>query len=62
MRSKLESVQIIRNDLIIDYAKDRFPHLWNEVYEHDKISQSSWYNLTPEAWTEFIEFGREYPV
>jgi hypothetical protein len=62
MNNNFEYVQIIRSDLIIDHAKDRFPHLWAEVLQHNKISESNWYTLSTEAWEEFRAFSREYPV
>lgn len=53
-----KSVQIIRNDLVHDYAQKWYPHLYEEVMEQDKIVDSSWYNLTPEAYAEYEEFFR----
>jgi hypothetical protein len=51
-------VQIIRNDLIIRHAEKRYPHLYSEVYAYDKISSSSWYSLTQEAYEEYKKFRR----
>jgi hypothetical protein len=55
-------VQIIRNDLVKRYARDKWPTLWKEVMELDSISTSSWYLLTPEAYEEFRSFSRKYPA
>jgi hypothetical protein len=53
-----KSVQIVRNGIVIDHAEKRYPHLYNEVYAHDKISSSSWYDLSPEAYNEYKKFRR----
>jgi hypothetical protein len=58
MSVSFEHVQIIRTDLIMGHGKERFPHLWEEVYNHDKVNTSNWYDLTPAAWKEFVEFSR----
>jgi hypothetical protein len=48
-------VQIIDNDLV-KRAEKEYPTLAKEVREHDKISGSSWYNLTPKAYEEWLRF------
>ena len=53
-----KSVQIIRNDLVRDYSKKRYPHLYEEVMNRDRASGSSWYDLTPEAYREYRRFCR----
>jgi hypothetical protein len=52
------SVQIIRNDLIHYHAKDRYLNLYNEIMKQDKVSNSSWYSLTHEAFIEWKKFKR----
>jgi hypothetical protein len=53
-----KSVQIIRNDMVHDHTEKRYPHLYDEVMKHDRISGSSWYDLTPEAYEEYRRFCR----
>jgi hypothetical protein len=55
-------VQIIRNDLIRLHARDKWSTLYEEVMDHDSYSTSNWYFLTEEAYEEFREFNRKYPV
>ena len=50
------SIQIIPNDDIHDYAKKRYPNLYKEVLDHDKISKSSWYELSEVAYNEYKLF------
>jgi hypothetical protein len=57
-RRNTKNVQIIRNGLVRDRAKTRYPHLYEEVTERDKVSGSSWYDLSPEAYEEFRKFCR----
>jgi hypothetical protein len=52
------SVQIVRNDLIHYHAKKRYPDLYNEVLKQDKVSNSSWYTLTHEAFIQWKKFKR----
>jgi hypothetical protein len=55
-RRNTKNVQIIRNGLVRDRAKTRYPHLYEEVTERDKVIGSSWYDLSPEAYEEFRKF------
>ena len=47
------SVQIMYNDDVKKLAKERYPHLYKEVMEHDSYSKSSWYELTKPAYEEY---------
>ena len=54
--SDLQHVQIARDNYDITHntkVKEKYPALYKEVLEHDKISTSSWYDLTPNAYAEF---------
>ena len=53
-----KSVQIIRNDLVRDHAKKRYPHLYEEVMNRDKASCSGWYVPIPESCTAYRRFCR----
>ena len=50
------SIQIIPNDDIHDYAKDHYPNLYKEVLAHDKVTSSSWYELSEAAYNEYKLF------
>lgn len=49
--------QIICNTLVEKY-KDQFPLLAKEVKEADSVSQSSWYELSDEAYKEFLVWDK----
>jgi len=51
-------VQIIDNDSIHNLAKKRYPNLYAEVMQQDKVSKSSWYDLSDLAFEEFKRFKR----
>lgn len=35
-------------------VKEKYPTLYKEVIDHDKVSMSSWYDLTGEAYKEYL--------
>ena len=37
-------------------VKEKYPTLYEEVYQHDKVSLSSWYTLSDEAYHEFKKY------
>ena len=37
-------------------VKKLYPNLYKEVFEHDKISNSSWYELSSEAYEEYERY------
>lgn len=47
----VDNYDILHNDAV----KRKYPKLYDAVHRHDKISTSSWYELTDE---EFEEFGK----
>lgn len=49
-------VQMINDnyDIIHDLTvREKYPILFSEVCEHDRISTSSWYSLSDEAYEEY---------
>jgi hypothetical protein len=53
------SVQMIQeNNKILKNLSNMavYPHLYDEIYEHDKWSHTSWYKLSPEAYREYQEW------
>jgi len=51
-------VQIIDNDSIHKLAIKQYPNLYMEVIQQDKISKSSWYDLSDFAFEQFKKFKR----
>ena len=43
-------------------VKEKYPTLYKEVLEHDKVSTSSWYGLTEKAYTEFQEYIQDKSI
>ena len=37
-------------------VKDTYPALYKEVLQHDKISTSSWYDLSDKAYLEYVDY------
>ena len=37
-------------------VKEKYPLLYKEVVEHDKVSTSSWYELSDAAYKEYQEY------
>jgi hypothetical protein len=56
-------VQIIDNYSITNKpcfnCKGRYPSLYHEVFAHDKVTSSSWYDLTEDAYAEYQQWRRE---
>jgi hypothetical protein len=59
----MPNVQIIDNYSIINKSylkvKDRFPALYREVLTHDKVTSSSWYELSDKAYSQYTKYWRE---
>lgn len=56
---KKHHVQIARDNYDITHninVKEKYPTLYLEVYLHDKISTSSWYDLSDKAYAEYNEY------
>ena len=58
----MHSVQIIDNYSITNKypyeIKIAYPNLFKEVLKHDKITSSSWYDLSDAAFAEYDRFRR----
>lgn len=37
-------------------VKEKYPTLYKEVVEHDRVSTSSWYELSDTAYKEYQEY------
>lgn len=40
------------------HVKKMYPNLYKEIFEHDKISNSSWYELSSEAYEEYERYKK----
>lgn len=47
-----DNYDIIHNPKV----KTKYPTLYQEVIDHDKISMSSWYDLSEQAHKEYVEY------
>lgn len=57
--------QIVRDNYDIvnnPKVKEKYPTLYREVLEHDRVNTSSWYDLTPKAYTEFQEYSQDKSI
>lgn len=55
MRNK-QSVQMVNDNYDVKHnpkVKELYPTLYEEVVAHDRISVSSWYDLSDEAFEEY---------
>lgn len=43
-------------------VKEKYPTLYNEVYEHDKVTRSSWYDLSEKGYKEFQEYLKDVNI
>ena len=53
-----DNYDILHNPLV----KEQYPVLYDEVYKHDKISHSSWYHLSREAYKELQEYEKNHSI
>lgn len=63
--SGLHHEQIARDNYDIIHnpnVKTKYPTLYKEVLEHDKVSTSSWYDLSSEAYKEFQEYIQDKSI
>ena len=61
----LHHEQIVRDNYDILHnpeVKKKYPKLYTEVLEHDKISTSSWYDLTEKAYVEFQAYIQDKSI
>lgn len=57
--------QIVRDNYDIlnnPKVKEKYPTLYKEVLEHDKVSTSSWYDFTPIAYEEFQKYSLDNSI
>lgn len=53
------SVQMITDNYDILHnkkVKEKYPILYGEVLKHDRISSSSWYDLSYSAYKEYLKY------
>ena len=43
-------------------VREKYPELYNEVCEHDKLSKSSWYDLSEVAHDEYEKYIRDIDI
>lgn len=58
-------VQMINDNYRIihsEVAKQRYPKLYDEVVEHDRLVSSSWYDLSDEAYEEYNQWVEDSDV
>jgi hypothetical protein len=61
----LHHVQMVNDNYDIIHnpkVKEKYPKLYQEVIEHDRISTSSWYDLTDEAHQEYAEYSQDKSI
>ena len=54
-----KSVQMIHDNYDIKHnqkVREKYPLLYAEVVEHDKLVFSVWYNLSMKAYCEYLEY------
>lgn len=59
MKAEITRVQMINDNYNIIHdltVRERYPNLFKEVCEHDRISTSSWYSLSDKAYEEYQEW------
>lgn len=47
-----DNYDVIHNQKV----KEKYPTLYKEVVEHDRVSTSSWYELSDKAYEEYQEY------
>lgn len=55
----MEHIQMVNDNYDIIHnpcVKGKYPNLYKEVIDHDKVSNSSWYDLTEIAYKEYNEY------
>ena len=57
--------QIVRDNYDIlnnPKVKEKYPTLYKEVLEHDRVSTSSWYDFTTTAYEEFQKYSQDTSI
>ena len=55
----MNQVQMVNDNYDVIHnqkVKEKYPTLYKEVVEHDKVSTSSWYELSDNAYKEYQEY------
>ena len=50
------------NEYLIKQVKEKYPNLYKEVYEHNKISRSSWYEFSKKAYDEYRKYLKDNTI
>ena len=58
-------VQMVNDNYDITHnpkVEEKYPILYKEVYDHDKVSVSSWYDLSSEAYEEWTKYIKDTTI
>ena len=61
----MKSIQIRKDNFDIKNnpkVKDKYPELYAQIMRHDKDSFSSWYELTDDAYEEYMDYLQDYDI
>lgn len=61
----MKRVQMVFDNYDIKQNPDvvkKYPLLYKEVQEHDRISTSSWYTLSDSAYTEYLAYFSDHTI
>lgn len=61
----MNHVQMVNDNYDIIHnpkVKEKYPTLYQEVIEHDKVSMSSWYDLTDKAYEEYLLYSDDKEI
>ncbi len=59
---KLNSVQMVSDNYDVIHnpkVREKYPTLYKEVVEHDRVSTSSWYKLSNVAFNEYQDYMQD---
>ena len=62
---KRKSVQMVSDNYDIKQnpkVRERYPQLYEEVIKHDRLSSSSWYNLSETAYKEYLSYREDEEI
>lgn len=55
----MNSVQMVNDNYDIIHntkVREKYPTLYKEVINHDKVNMSSWYDLSDKAYEEYYKY------
>ena len=61
----MNHVQMVNDNYDIIHnpnVKKKYPTLYKEVVEHDRVSMSSWYDLSDEAYKEYLLYVKDEKI